>query len=163
MDGPLKPILRQKTYYAKINLTEQIQPELEEVSDMEKILMLLLLIPILAGVFYFLYINGCLVINAKSALSFIGSPKGSSASFSACNGYIKRIVRFKADKIYTFTLNAELTKGDMTVELLDASKQVIMCLNRSNPRASIAVENKKRYYLVLHFKSATGKYFLNWD
>lgn len=130
---------------------------------MEKVLLLLSLIPIFAGVFYLLYVNGYMIINAKSAVSFIGSKKGNSAIFSSCNGYIKRVVRFKTDKVCTVTLNAELTKGDLRAELLDASKQVMMRLDRSNPTASITVEQSKRYTLIVHFKSATGKYALVWD
>ena len=118
---------------------------------------------ILAGIIYLLYINGYLVTNAKRAVVFVGSMRGNKATFSSCTGYIKRIVRFKVNKTYTFTLETELTKGEMTVDLLDSNKQEIICLNSYNRSATIAVEKYKRYYLVFRFKSATGKYVLNWE
>ncbi len=121
------------------------------------------IILILAGILYLLYINGYLIINAKRAVSFVGSTRGSKATFSSCTGHIKRVVRFNADKICTFTLETELTNGEVTVELLDSAKQKIMCLNSINRSSAIAVKKNKRYYWVFRFKSATGKYVLNWD
>ena len=99
-------------------------------------------------------------INSKSAVSFFGSTRGNSARFTSCSGYMKRIVRFKADGTYTFILDADLSKGDMSVELLDSTKQKIMQLNCANRSASITVEKKKKYYLVINFRSATGRYAL---
>lgn len=119
-----------------------------------------LLIIILVGIFVFLYNQGYMVINSKSAVSFIGSTRGNSARFTSCSGYMKRIVRFKADGTYTFILDADLSKGDMSVELLDSTKQKIMQLNCANRSASITVEKKKKYYLVINFRSATGRYAL---
>ena len=104
-----------------------------------------------------------MVTSAKTAVSFVGSLRGNKAAFSSCNGYMKRIVRFKEDKSYSFVLEAELTKGEITVELLDSAKQPIMCLSSNNPRAALALEKNKRYYLVFRFSSATGKYTLSWD
>ncbi len=119
-----------------------------------------LLAIVLTSVFIFLYNMGYMVINNKSAVSYVGSMKGTGATFTSCNGYIKRIVRFKEDKNITFFLHAELTKGDISVELLDSAKQKIMCLTRSDPSAVIDVAKNKRYYLVVNFKSATGRYSL---
>ena len=73
---------------------------------------------------------------------------------------MKRVIKFKEEGTYTFVLDAELSKGDMSVELLDSTKQKIMQLNCSNRSASITVEKKKKYYLVINFKSATGRYAL---
>ena len=73
---------------------------------------------------------------------------------------MKRIVRFKADGTYTYYLDAELRNGDMSVELLDSTKQRIMHLNCVNQHASINVEKKKKYYLVINFRSGTGRYAL---
>lgn len=101
-----------------------------------------------------------MVVKSTSAVSFIGSSRGNRASFTSCSGYMKRIVRFKADGRYTFILDADLSKGDMSVELLDSDKHKIMLLNCANPRASIAVEKRKKYHLIIHFKSASGRYSL---
>ena len=122
--------------------------------------MLIILLGILIGIFIFLYSQGYLVLKSISAVTFIGSAKGNRASFSSCSGYVKRIIRFKADGTHTFVLDADLRKGDMSVELLDSARQQIMLLNCSNRSASIPVERKKKYLLVIHFRSATGSYAL---
>lgn len=126
----------------------------------ETVLLIAILTVIFAGLFVFLYNQGYMIVKSTSAASFIGSAKGNSARFSSCSGYIKRIVRFKDDGTYTFILDADLSKGDMSVELLDSAKQKIMQLNCANHSASIAVEKRKKYYLVINFKSASGRYAL---
>ena len=98
---------------------------------------------LLTSIFVFLYNTGYMVINAKSAVSFVGSTKGTGATFTSCNGYLKRIIRFKEGGTYHFFLYAELSKGDMSVELLDSGKQNIMKLDRLKNCASITVESKK--------------------
>lgn len=127
---------------------------------MEKVVMLIILTVAMLGVFVFLYNQGYMVSKSMSAVVFIGSAKGNSARFTSCNGYMKRVIKFKDDGTYTFVLDAELSKGDMSVELLDSTKQRIMQLNCSNQRDSITVEKKKKYYLVINFRSATGRYAL---
>ena len=129
-------------------------------TDMGKAIVIIL---IAIYIMYILYTNGYLIIKAKRAVSFVGSMRGRKAYFSSCSGYIKRIVKFKEDKTYIFTLEAELTKGEMTAELLDSEKRVIICLNSYNKSAAAALEKGKRYCLILRFKSATGKYMLKWD
>lgn len=127
---------------------------------MLEVVLPIILTVILVGIFVFLYNQGYMVLKSTSAVAFIGSTRGNSARFTACSGYMKRIIRFKADGTYTFLLDAELSKGDMSVELLDSTKQQIMLLNCTNRSASITVEKKKKYYLVINFKSATGRYAL---
>lgn len=112
---------------------------------------------------YLLYINGVGGVNAKIALKFIGTMNGNKASFTSCSGYMKRVVRFKEDKICSLSLDCLLKKGDFSVELLNSSKQVVMRLGPDIKSASAAVEAGKRYYLVLRFKSATGDYLLRWE
>ena len=128
---------------------------------MSEVLLLIALTVILVGIFVFLYNQGYMVLKSTSAVVFIGSRKGTSASFTSCDGYMKRVIRFKANGTYTFVLDAELDKGDMSVELFDSAKQKIMHLNRSNGSASVAVEEKKKYYLVITFRSATGRYSIS--
>lgn len=127
---------------------------------MLEVVLLIILTIILVGIFIFLYNQGYMVFKSTSAVTFIGSMKGNSARFTSCSGYMKRIIKFKTDGTYTFLLDAELSKGDMSVELLDSAKQKIMLLNCANQSASITVKKKKKYYLVINFKSATGRYSL---
>ena len=115
---------------------------------------------LLVGIFVLLYQQGYMALKFTSAVTFIGSAKGNGAKFTSCNGSLKRIVRFKEDGICTYTLDAELTKGDLSVELLDAAKKKIMQLDCINRSASVAVEGKKKYYLIIRFRSATGRYTL---
>lgn len=120
----------------------------------------LIIAVLMAGIFIFLYDRGYMVVKSLSAVTFIGSSKGAGANFTSCSGYIKRIVRFRESGTLYYYLDAELSKGDILVELLDSGKHSIMKLNRENYHASITVESKKKYYLVVNFKSATGRYSL---
>ena len=108
----------------------------------------------------FLYDQGYMVIKSTSAVMFVGSAKGTSARFTSCNGSMKRVVRFESDGTYRYFLDAELTKGALSVELLDAAKEKIMHLDCASPSAAVTVEGKKKYYLVIRFQSATGRYAL---
>ena len=120
----------------------------------------LILAALMTSIFVFLYNRGYMVVKSLSAVTFIGSPKGTGANFTSCSGYIKRIVRFKESGTLHYYLDAELSKGDIFVEILDSKKQSIAKLTRENNHASISVESKKKYYLVVNFKSATGCYSL---
>lgn len=115
--------------------------------------------------FYILYINGYLIINAKKAVMFVGTIRGNrgcKANFTSCAGTIKRIIRFKESKTYHFELISQLSKGELLVEILDSAKQPILRLDGNNQSADINVNAKQRYYMVFRFHSATGKYELSW-
>ena len=129
----------------------------------EKLLLLGGMCLVMGIVMYLLYINGWMVLSSKSAVTFVGSRGGKSASFSGCNGSIRRIVRFSESRVYTFSLDCALTKGSMTATLLGPDKQELLCLSSDHPSAAVALEKKKRYTLVLRFQSATGRYGLHWD
>ena len=111
------------------------------------------LIIMLTGIFIFLYDRGYMAIKSISAVSFVGFSKENGARFTSCNGYLKRIVRFKSDGTSRFSLDAELTKGDVSVELLSITKERLMVLNCASPNASVTVEKGKKYYLIVRFKS----------
>lgn len=127
---------------------------------MGKTIILLLFIGI---VFYLLYINGFLSIQSKRAVLYIGSLKGNSARFSSCTGSSKRVIRFRDSRTYCVFFDCELSKGDVLVEILNSAKQPMVCLNSSIPNGIINVEKVKRYYLLIRFQSATGRYTLSWD
>ena len=120
----------------------------------------ILILAAVAVVCWLLYDQGYLIMQSKSAVSFVGSQRGNSARFTGCSGYIKRIVRFREEGRCTFALDAELSKGDLSVELLDGDKNQLMRLDCANPRADVTVEQKKKYTLVIRFASATGSYTL---
>lgn len=128
---------------------------------MDKVILLSLMTVAMAVLFYLLYQSGFLIVNAKSAVSFVGSARGKRAVFTACNGHIRRIVRFRADQSCTFNLKTELSKGEVSVELLESGKQKIMALDSQKSSAVVSVKKGQRYDLVVRFKSATGKYVLD--
>ena len=120
----------------------------------------------LAILFYILYMQGFLVINAKRAVMFMGSIRRKSdckAKFTMCSGSMKRVIRFEEDKTYNFSLNSKLTSGEMEVKILDSSKQPVITLDSNNPKANLDADRKQRYYLVFLFESATGSYELRWE
>lgn len=126
---------------------------------MVKAIILLVFIGILS---YLLYINGYMVISSKHAFMFLGSKRGKKAMFSSCTGYIKRVIKFKESKVYHVNFGLELEKGEVALELLDEKKQIILSLN-GNDTSEIEVESRKRYYMILRFKSATGNYEVTWE
>lgn len=95
-------------------------------------------------------------------LLYIGSRRGKRAQFSGCNGYIKRVVKFKENREYHFVLSTELSKGEVSVELRDRSGMSVLCLDSSVGKGSITPETKRRYDLVIRFESASGSYELDW-
>ena len=125
----------------------------------------IVIVIIFGSLFYLLYVNGYMIINAKRAVMFVGSIRGNGkckASFSTCDGYMKRVIRFKENKTNNFNLKCQLSTGTLFVELLDSNKQKIMNLNNNYQSANINVERNKKYYLVFKFQSVTGNYELSW-
>lgn len=115
---------------------------------------------------YVLYINGYMIVNAKRAVTFIGSIRGRGkcgASFHSCSGYMKRIMRFKESRVYHFELEVNLVSGEMVVEVLDREKKPVMRLDGNAPSAELEVDRKKRYTLIFRFKSATGDFKMRWE
>lgn len=127
---------------------------------MAEIVLLIIMAVLMLLIFLFLYDRGYMVHKTMSAVTFLGSSKGNGASFSSCSGSMKRVIRFREDSTYTFTLDAELSQGSISVELHDSAKRKIMKLNPANRNASVAVEKRKKYFLVITFIAATGKYTL---
>ena len=123
---------------------------------------LIFILPLMGALMYLLYVGGYLVINAKSAVMYIGSGRGNRARFSGCNGYIKRVVKFKENREYHFVLSTELSKGEVSIELLDRSGMSVLCLDSSTGEGSITPVAKRRYDLVIRFQAASGSYELDW-
>jgi len=130
---------------------------------MDKIITPIALLVIIGIVFYFLYINGYLMINAKQAVTYIGSLGGRKATFTACTGYTRRVIKFKESGTVRFNLDLEIIKGEVTMELMDVTKQCILKLDNIYPSAVIHIDAKKRYFLVFRFKSASGSYLVTWE
>ena len=130
---------------------------------MDKALTSITLFIIMCIAFYFLYINGYVVTNAKRAIMYFGFMGGRKATFVSCTGYTKRVIKFDTTGPVHFHFDPKLSKGNVTMELLDSQKQCILQLDHANPSAVVHVDTKKRYYLVFRFKSASGSYLLTWE
>lgn len=116
--------------------------------------------------FYLLWIKGYLVINTKRAMLFVGSIRGKDRCkirFSACSGVVKRVLNFSEMRKYTFNFHGEITKGDVSIEILNREKEVKLQLSPSAPTGTLLPEEKERYYLVMKFQRADGEYELTWN
>ena len=121
----------------------------------------ILILAAMVAVFYFLYINGYMIINAKRATFFLGKERGKYARFASCSGYMKRVIRFKESREYEFSFETELEKGEVSVELWNGNQEKVLVLSNQGKQV-ISVDNKKRYFLILRFVSATGSYHVDW-
>lgn len=89
---------------------------------MEEVVAIVVLVLVL-GLFYILYLNGYGVINAKSALYYFGTPRFGEnrncikGDFKCCNGFIKRVIHLSKSKTYQFIFSPNITKGDVSVEI----------------------------------------------
>ena len=102
-----------------------------------------------------------MITGNKRALSFMGSQGGKKARFTRCNGYIKRMVRFKEDGVCHFSLKKELAMGTVRAEIQGSKKEVLLQLS-SDDSKKLVVEKGKKYFLVIHFENATGSYEIDW-
>lgn len=94
---------------------------------------------------------------------FLPGKNGDKATLDACTGWVRHMGRFYESRTYTFALDAQLTKGDVEVMLLDKEKQTLLKLTRQFPSQTIDLDGEKsRYYLHWEFKSASGKCDLRW-
>ena len=125
-------------------------------------LMPVILIIIIFAAVYFLCEQGIGGINMAVSLMNITSMDCKRSRFSRCSGYMKRVARFKEDRVYHFTLDLDLSKGDFWVELLDPNGSTVVRLDRNNLSASCEMSSNERYRLVFHFRSASGSYTLSW-
>lgn len=123
----------------------------------------LLLCIIICVLCWLLYESGYGVVSSKRAIIFVCTKRGKKASFTSCTGCIKRIIRFREDALINVSFTCELTKGDVTVELFDRTKQQLLRLDSTTPYGSVTVKRNQRCILVVRFRGATGEYLLDWQ
>ncbi len=128
----------------------------------------IILIAVILIALYALYTNGCLSVSSKRALVFIGSSSftdrnRSAATVKGCSGYVKRIIKLKKQREYNFIFNGQITKGSITAEILNESKQALLTLDEANPSGAIISDGRSKYRLVVKFNGADGKYELLWS
>lgn len=110
----------------------------------------------------FLYLRGLAWWGTKKCFSFIGTSGGRKASFVACTGRLKRVLRFSQSGTYHFQLQSQLSKGSFELHLTGPDSQPLLCLDAAHPQASVKLKAGAAYRLVLIFQQASGKYTLSW-
>jgi len=119
----------------------------------------IILVAVLAAI-YSAYISGLLTFTSHVSLLYVGNIK--RAKFSKCSGTFKKIIRFKEAKSYRFELKQELSQGNLKVEVIDKSKNLLLSLDGKTPVGNIYPQSKARYYLVVKAEKASGRYELDW-
>lgn len=110
------------------------------------------------------YFLGIAITKRIRAILFMFQPgkNGDRAVLEACTGWVRHMGRFYESKTYEFVLDAQLSKGDVEVLLLDKKKQPLLKLSKEFPSRAINLDGNNRYYLLWKFKSASGKCELRW-
>ena len=113
---------------------------------------------------YFLYRQGLVMSKSIKAILFAFRPTKfeDRATLDACSGWVRHIGRFQESRIYNFSLDAQLSHGNVEVFLLDAGKATLLRLNKQSPTGSIEIDGKNKYYLRYEFRDATGKCKVSW-
>ena len=114
---------------------------------------------------YFLYKNGLFTRHMMASFmqrSFFWGNKG-WAKFGFCHGYIKKVLSIKESRDYTFTFNANITKGYVCAEIQDRGKNVLLRLDVLKPEDTIYLDSSTKYYLVLNFNRASGGFEIEWN
>lgn len=122
----------------------------------------LIIILVLGAVIYFLYSRGLAVTKCIAAVLFVFRPgrDADRAELNSCSGWVRHMGRFHQGRVYEFSFEARLSKGEAEVSLLDRDKRPLLKLNRQSPTGTIKLE--ERYYLRWEFQNATGQCELNW-
>ena len=120
----------------------------------------ILLIPAFGLLMYLLYQLGCIPVQRKRALMFVGT--NYRARFTSCSGSIRRVLRFREDTQLHFLLEQTLTAGELWVELRDAGGSCILRLDAGAPAAAHTLKGGMRHLLIVYFRSASGSYELSW-
>lgn len=84
------------------------------------------------------------------------------ATVIGCSGFIKRVLKFKEKREHTFILNAAISKGALSINILDSNKTVVLMLDNETKQGSIMANQNERYYLVINYDKTEGNYELSW-
>ncbi len=99
---------------------------------------------------------------AANLFVFRPSQDRDRVTLSSCTGWVKHMGRFFEGGTYEFTLDMQLSKGNIEVILLGAKKELLLKLDQQSPTAKIDLDAKNKCYLRWEFKDATGKCELRW-
>ena len=136
---------------------------------MRELIIVMAIVIIGIFLFYILYRNGLAVVNTKSALFYMSSPrlgKGNNCieeKFVSCNGSIKRVIRLSRFQKYQFVFSPNTTKGLVTIEIYGAKKELVAKLHSGQPCALISAEKRTHFRIVTKFVNADGECKLIWN
>ena len=124
----------------------------------------LLFLAVMGAAIYLLYRQGFVMTKSIAAILFMLCPgkNGGRANLNSCSGWARYMVRFRESRVYEFTFDCQLSKGDVEVLLLDKDRRQLLRLNRYLTSGRAEIDRTGRYYLRWEFKSATGKCALHW-
>lgn len=125
---------------------------------MENILLWGLLVVVIISLMYFMYINGWMVTQSKTAVFFRAFNGGMQARFKSCSGNIKRVFKFDHMGENEFELETELTNGNVIVEILNKQNEALVRLDNNNTKGKMEVLPKTRYFLKVTYENASGYY-----
>ena len=128
------------------------------------ILLFIATFAVVSAFIYILYCQGFAVLRRTSAIMIVfrHGKNADQATLDSCTGWIKHAGRFCESKTHEFFLDAQLSKGNVEVILLDRKKQPLMKLTPQSPTCKIKLDVRNRYYLRWEFRGATGKCELRW-
>lgn len=124
----------------------------------------IILAAVLGAIMYFLYRRGVGVSKSIRAILFYFAPgkDADRARVDSCTGWVRHAGRFRESRRYEFRLDAQLSKGNAEVVLLDQNKQPLLKLDRFSPARSVDLDGNSRYYLRWEFSDASGQCELHW-
>ena len=96
------------------------------------------------------YFRSIAISKSIVAILFVFRPgrDADKATLDSCTGWVKHMGRFRESRTYEFTLDGQLSKGDVEVTLLDAKKEPLMKLNQQSPVGKIDLDAKNRYFYI---------------
>ena len=109
-----------------------------------------------------MYFFGLMSVSRKVASVYIGTSGGRGVRFASCSGSVRRRVRFRESRLYSFSMKAEITGGEVQAELLAPGGKWVVCLAPGQPEAAAELENGTWYTLVYRFHSASGSFEIDW-
>ena len=122
-----------------------------------------LFVLVICAVVFFLYSQGLVESKKIKAILYVFRPEKDAdrVTLDSCTGWVKHAGRFCESRSYEFTLECQLSSGDVDVILLDKEKQLLK-LNQQTPIGKAELDSHSRYYLRWEFRNATGKCELRW-
>lgn len=131
---------------------------------MKQLLFCLLFAPIFGVAMYQMYQRGYAVSKSIAAIVFVFHPgkDADRVTVDSCTGWVSHGGLFRESRIYEFTLDAQLTRGDVEVLLLNQKKTPLLRLNKWHPTGHAELDGSSRYFLRWEFRHASGKCELRW-